>query len=167
MRASKLVPGAVAGLLLNACGEDELELPAGGCRTSEDCGVSSASCSPPGASGGCGIQRLPDPACSTDDECKTQGEHYICVSDPCVSGQECRAGCTDNARCGEAQVCGSDYRCEPQPCSATSPCPVNYDCAAQDSTCVRRSCPDDGVCDGYCVLQRCYGEPGICQTPTP
>ena len=95
-----------------------------------------------------------------------------CTSNSCPSGSTCEAifvgggtACVD--ACGPAQACGVGYACSSEgfcfPGCASSGCPTNYACDAQEDACVpactAATCPQGTVCkaDGNC------GEPP-CQT---
>jgi len=142
-------------------------LSEGQCRQDADCGDPGFEfCLSPGESIGCGAcQGPPDDPCTSDDACKSLGEHYICepLVCPCdpSAGDACRPGCTANEDCAVGFVCGSTHRCERQPCQADDDCPAQHGCG-QDDQCHRNTCTSDADCDGYCVDGACYGEPGLC-----
>ncbi|HEX5101666.1 MAG TPA: hypothetical protein VFV94_19275, partial [Polyangiaceae bacterium] len=78
----------------------------------------------------------------------------------------CEPGCISDSDCGEPEVCGSDHRCAPKPCSDAGTCGPNFACNG-DGFCERRSCGHTYNCEGYCVNNRCYAEPGTCIDPLP
>ncbi|MCK6590609.1 MAG: hypothetical protein L6Q76_23860, partial [Polyangiaceae bacterium] len=88
------------------------------CRNDQDCDAA-ASCAPPGTSPGCGACFDPPSTCVSDNECKAQGEAFICAPFPCACSpaSACTEGCVDDTKCAVGQACGADHRCAPKACA--------------------------------------------------
>jgi len=138
------------------------------CRADTDCSRQNfLYCAAPGSSVGCGICPPPGvfPTCATDADCNPDGGTQICVGacgGACPS-KECVQGCIDDTPCSLGTHCGATHRCEALTCATNGACPANFDCV--QSLCARRSCSNDGVCDGFCVTGYCYNALGLCEQP--
>jgi hypothetical protein len=137
------------------------------CRADADCPVAiDLYCSPPGAAPGCGAcPGEPFNACSTDLDCRTNGENEICerpCGGICPMGS-CVPGCTEETVCPIGTVCGTAGRCQASACTVREDCPPDFDC--HNSGCFRRPCDSDAECDGYCVTDACYSALGACVRP--
>jgi hypothetical protein len=142
-------------------------LASGQCRADTDCPPEDIDeCVPPGASPGCGVCDNSPSTCATDADCASHGASFICEAMGCVCmGQtQCYEGCSSDTACPTGEICGPTHRCQPAPCSASSPCPPNFTCSA--SSCQRISCTSDAACQGTCVKGACYATPGTCE-PLP
>ena len=141
----------------------------GQCRNDQDCTGPAVPCAPPGTPPGCGTCFDPDPTCVSDNECKPQGEAFICapVACACSPASACAEGCLDDSKCAVGQACGADHRCAPKTCAAPADCPANFECAGMPMACARTACSVDADCSGFCVLGKCYDAPGTCSPPVP
>jgi hypothetical protein len=140
-------------------------LPAGQCRSQQDCAGPQASCVAPGTPMGCGVCVVPPNTCLSDDACLQAGPTSICEPAECAcSGQKvCTPGCTGDAECGPAEACTTGHRCEIKACAAAADCPDNFGCTS--GHCARKACSTDAECKGTCVLGTCQEQPGYCQEP--
>jgi hypothetical protein len=161
--------GGEGGSAGGAGGAGGGSLGEGQCRGHQDCTNPSVPCVPPGTPTGCGTCFDPDPTCVSDNECKPQGETFICAPVPCACSpaSACAAGCTDDSMCAIGEACGADHRCAPKTCAAPADCPTNFECAGMPMTCARTACSGDADCSGFCVLEKCYDMPGTCSPPVP
>jgi hypothetical protein len=136
------------------------------CRTADDCATGMGQfCLSPDEPPPCGTCYQPILPCENDDQCLNQGVSMICERAPCGCSAECRTGCMGDAECPAGESCGAGGRCLPKTCSSAANCPTNFDCS--NNQCMRRTCANDAVCDGYCVKERCYETPGACTLPVP
>jgi hypothetical protein len=163
---------ALSAALLG-CGKDDGgggggsggDLPTGQCRQTADCSQPGDTCVSPDFDVGCGAcqEPLPEELCVDDQECKGEGEPFICapVQCPC-SGQAntCTPGCTSDDDCPAHLECDATNRCSAKSCGGETDCPANYGCSG--GSCARRSCSSDADCEGYCVDGTCYADPGWC-----
>jgi hypothetical protein len=142
----------------------------GDCRTQSDCNA--GICFAHGEGGPWCIGACVDEpsTCVTDADCNG-GPAQICEPDPCActsgGSTRCVPGCQSTNDCDEGYECGADHRCIPQRCPVEGSCPTNFFCPGQ-TVCERKSCSSDAGCEGgFCVLGRCYSEPGQCAAPPP
>jgi hypothetical protein len=136
------------------------------CQEESQCQAMNGQCAAPGAPFVCGMCNPETGDCGADSDC---GNGDICEPIPCSCQGEsaCVAGCGTGTDCDPGLVCsgGAHPRCVPAVCSASQPCPPNFDC--QVGQCARRVCSDDLLCDGYCVEGRCYDALGECLPMAP
>jgi len=128
-----------------------------------DNGNFSEFCLAPGAFAGCGACNSEPSTCTIDNDCKAMGATMICQPRTCACDFEndCVAGCTSDAQCGEAQACNlTSNHCEALACAATPDCPVDFACT--DGHCIRATCETDNDCDAFCVGGACYQQAGVC-----
>ena len=153
-------------------------LPAGSCRTENDC-TDGMTCFVPGRPQ-CGTCMEGPVPCSSDDECPMSGNQaMVCdfqVEDTCY----CDWGTSCMLKCGieGGLVCSNpnrpaciDGHCVATPCASDSGCPGTFTCQGEtdDMASVRRTCTVDDECGdcGWCVDGMCYDEPGTCEYMAP
>jgi hypothetical protein len=148
------------------------QCPALGCATPDCCSsdeqCQQIPCAPPGTPFGCGVCNTDPGTCTDDAECHAQDPTMICepIACTCTGEKTCVVGCVDDTTCAEGTTCNTALaRCAPTACSGAAGCPDDFDCV--DNRCARRTCADDLVCDGYCVLGQCYSGRGECRPPAP
>ena len=144
-------------------------IPDNACSTDQDCKMPNGIyCAPPDAKPACGICFEPlTPGCESDVECAKDG--LVCEWDPkpclCSAAKVCQKPC-DATSCAVGQACDGGGHCGPKPCLVPADCPTQFICA--DGLCARKPCTAGGDCpDGFCVLGKCYTEPGTCELSVP
>ena len=136
------------------------------CSSDRVCGAPLI-CVPPGAVLGCSACNTNPGNCKIDVDCST-GEICRPIDCSCSGEGACAPGCGSNADCTLGEECDTSSahpRCVPASCGATTPCPPDFDCTGRG--CTRRSCTDDLVCDGFCVLFECFATLGACGAIPP
>jgi hypothetical protein len=135
------------------------------CRSSLDCGSSDGGklrCVAPGMRPPAAMcTSCPPSECATNSDCAPKGPAMICIQscDGLCFTNICKQGCLSNADC-PGFLCNPDHTCGEATCSATRPCPMNFQCAI--GFCMRTPCTSDARCTGHCVQGQCYDTFGTC-----
>jgi hypothetical protein len=148
------------------------------CHSNNDCSMA-YSCSPGGASVGCGICEMPQNPCSADSDCAVI--HDAAPPQPMVCGPGGPCVCNANGKTGDcipacktATDCGADETCDPSGHCVTKSCSSDADCtstqtvdyACSGNLCQPKACTTDADCGAhFCVNKVCYPQPGICTPP--
>ena len=179
----------------DGAGGGDVSLSAGQCRGDEDCSSEQWEyCRAPDESVGCGACYDGD-CFIDDDCVASYGAGYVCgpLVGSCTCGHgggECIVACTGPSDCQVTQECDAGGLCVPRPCSTDADCGDPAQRCNSGGTCVVTECVDDSGCDqanqrcntgsyrctqlpctsdvdcgGYCVGERCFATPGVCEQP--
>ncbi|MSQ83126.1 MAG: hypothetical protein EXR77_09490 [Myxococcales bacterium] len=134
-------------------------------------------CIAPGQFVGCGMCQKVQDVCTSDAECVTAGDKFICKPVICACSGEsaCTLGCTKNDDCKTGEFCAPTGKCVALVCKKIgdddASCPANFTCADPGNPkCGRKPCVATTDCAkwlGTCVNGHCHSKPGQCLPPPP